>query len=126
MKHVSRRVAALASAAALVFAAAPPTQAQTAADKAKSAIALFKIVTVKDEIVVGLNERELAQIGGQDAGAVARALAGRGELTVWQYGVRRGPNNEPQQAPTQRIGLLAHASLRVEPYKSPYPVIPHD
>lgn len=126
MKHVSRRVAALASAAALVAAAAPPTQAQTAADKAKSAIALFKIVTVKDEIVVGLNERELAQIGGQDAGAVARALAGRGELTGWQYGVRRGPNNEPQQAPTQRIGLLAHASLRVEPYKSPYPVIPHD
>jgi hypothetical protein len=126
VKHVSRRVAALASAAALVAAAAPPTQAQTAADKAKSAIALFKIVTVKDEIVVGLNERELAQIGGQDAGAVARALAGRGELTVWQYGVRRGPNNEPQQAPTQRIGLLAHASLRVEPYKSPYPVIPHD
>lgn len=87
---------------------------------------LFKVITMKDEIIIGLNDQELAQLGGQDAGTVARALAGRGELSVWQYGVRRGPNNAPQLLPTQRIGLLANASLRVEPYKSPYPVIAHD
>jgi hypothetical protein len=39
---------------------------------------LFKIVTVKDEIVIGLNDTELSQVGGNDAGAVARALLAKG------------------------------------------------
>ena len=76
---------------------------------------LFKIITLKDEIVIGLNADELDRLGGRDAGTVARALAAKGEMTVWQYGVRRGPNGELQQAPTQKIGLLANSSLRVEP-----------
>ena len=87
---------------------------------------LFKIITVKDEIVIGLNADELSRLGGQDAGAVARALAAKGEMTVWQYGVRRGPNGEPQQAPTQKIGLLANSSLRVEPYTTPYAIVAHE
>jgi hypothetical protein len=86
----------------------------------------FKIITVKDEIVIGLNTDELDRLGGQDAGAVVRALVAKGELTVWQYGVRRGPNGELQQAPTQKIGLLAHSSLRVEPYTTPYAIVPHE
>ena len=57
----------------------------------KMTTSLFKIITVKDEIVIGLNADELDRLGGRDAGAVARALAAKGEMTVWQYGVRRGP-----------------------------------
>ncbi|MDF0522898.1 hypothetical protein P0R31_37330 [Bradyrhizobium yuanmingense] len=86
---------------------------------------LFKIVTVKDEIVVGLSAQELQALGGNDASAVAHALAQKGDLTVWQYNVHRGPNGELQQAPTAKIGLLAHASLRVEPYTTPYQIAPH-
>src|SRR5215470_4738827 len=52
---------------------------------------LFKVITVKDEIVIGLNAAELGAIGGQDAGAVAKALATKGELTVWRYAVRHAP-----------------------------------
>jgi hypothetical protein len=88
--------------------------------------ALFKIITVKDEIVVGLNADELAGLGGQDAGAVAKALATKGELTVWQYAVRHAPNGELEQAPLRKIGLLANTSLRVEPYASPLKVLPHE
>lgn len=88
-------------------------------------VTLFKIVTVKDEIVIGLNADELKALGGTDASAVARALAQKGDLSAWQYNVRRGPNNEMQQAPTARIGLLANASLRVEPYTTPYAILPH-
>lgn len=87
---------------------------------------LFKIVTVRDDIIIGLDQSELAKLGGSDAGAVARALAAQGAITVWQYGVRRGPDNAPQQVPTQKIGILASASLRVEPYTSAYPVLAHD
>ncbi|HML14509.1 MAG TPA: hypothetical protein VK456_14480 [Xanthobacteraceae bacterium] len=87
---------------------------------------LFKIVTVKDEIVIGLNAEELGSLGGQDAGAVAKALAAKGELTVWQYAVRHAPNGELEQAPLRKIGLLANTSLRVEPYTSPLKVVPHE
>ncbi|MEK9282872.1 MULTISPECIES: hypothetical protein [unclassified Bradyrhizobium] len=86
---------------------------------------LFKIVTMKDEIIVGLSAEELQTLGGNDASAVAHALAQKGDLTVWQYNVRRGQNGELQQAPTAKIGLLANASLRVEPYATPYQIAPH-
>ena len=86
---------------------------------------LFKIVTVKDEIIIGLSADELNALGGHDASAVAHALAQKGDLTVWQYNVHRGPNGELQQAPTAKIGLLAHSSLRVEPYTTPYAIVPH-
>jgi hypothetical protein len=83
---------------------------------ADDGISLFKVVTERDEIVIGLTTEQLHQLGGDDAGAVAAALAGRGRLTVWQYAVRKGTNGELQQAPLQRIGILAHDSLRIEPY----------
>jgi hypothetical protein len=86
---------------------------------------LFKIITVKDDIVIGLTAEELKALGGSDAGAVAHALAKQGDMTVWQYNVRRGPNGELQQAPTAKIGLLANSSLRVEPYTTPYQIVPH-
>ena len=86
---------------------------------------LFKVVTVKDEIIIGLSAEELRSLGGNDASAVAHALAQKGDLTVWQYNVHRGQNGELQQAPTARIGLLANASLRVEPYSTPYQIMPH-
>ncbi len=56
---------------------------------------------------------------------MAQALAKNGNFTAWQYNVRRGPNNEMQQAPSAKIGLLANASLRVEPYTTPYAILPH-
>ena len=86
---------------------------------------LFKVITVKDEIVIGLSADELKALGGSDASAVAHALAQKGDLTVWQYNVHRGPNGDFQQVPTARIGLLANSSLRVEPYMTPYAIEPH-
>jgi hypothetical protein len=88
-------------------------------------VSLFKVVTVKDEIIIGLSADELKALGGTEASSVAQALAQKGNLTAWQYNVRRGPNNEMQQAPTAKIGLLANASLRVEPYTTPYAILPH-
>ncbi|NVN87780.1 MAG: hypothetical protein HXX15_17010 [Rhodopseudomonas sp.] len=87
---------------------------------------LFKVTTIKDEIVIGLSADELKVLGGSDGGAVAHALAQRGDMTAWQYNVHRGPNGDLQQAPTAKIGLIAHASLRVEPYSTTYQILPHD
>jgi hypothetical protein len=120
MTNISRR-RALASALAIIAVPA----AQPAWSQDKGAVTLFKVVTVKDEIVIGLSADELNRLGGNDAGAVARALAGKGELTVWQYAVKKAANGDLQQAPLRQIGLLANASLRVEPYASPLAVLPH-
>jgi hypothetical protein len=86
---------------------------------------LFKVVTVKDEIVVGLNDAELKAMGG-DAAGVAKELASKGTLSVWQYAVKQAADGERQMAPMQKIGLLAHTSVRIEPYKQPFKVLPHD
>lgn len=85
-----------------------------------SAETLFKIVTVKDEIVVGLNDAEL-----KDAGGIAKAIAAKGSLTLWQYAVTQ-KDGERMVAPHAKIGVLAASSLRVEPYKQPFKVIAHD
>ncbi len=57
---------------------------------------------------------------------MARALLGKGELTAWQYAVKKAANGDLQQAPLRQVGLLAHASLRVEPYATPLAVLPHE
>ena len=89
-----------------------------------SAETLFKIITVKDDIVIGLNDAELKDLGG-DAGGIAKAIAAKGALTLWQYGVIR-KDGQSEVGPRQKVGVLANASLRVEPYKQPFKVLPHE
>jgi hypothetical protein len=86
---------------------------------------LFKIVTVKDEIIVGLNDAEMAQLGN-DAGAIAKSIVSKGTVTLWQYASKKAPNGELQQTPLQKIGVMSNYSLRVEPYKTPLKVLPHE
>jgi len=86
---------------------------------------LFKVVTTKDEIIIGLSADELKALGGSDASAVAHALAQKGDMAVWQYNVHRGANGELQQGTTAKIGLIANSSLRIEPYTTPYAIVPH-
>jgi hypothetical protein len=90
---------------------------------AEPAVTLFKVVTVKDDVVIGLTPSELTAIGGTDAGSVARAIAKSGELTAWQYNVKKNGNGQLEQAPLRRIGILANTSLRVEPVASSLPVV---
>jgi hypothetical protein len=90
-----------------------------AADK----VSLFKVVTAKDEIVIGLADDELSKMDG-DAAGVAKALVAKGSLGVWQYAVRKAANGDLEQAPLRKIGLIATESLRVEPYATPLKVMP--
>ena len=74
--------------------------------------------------MVGVNDAELKELGG-DAGGIAKAIAAKGSLTLWQYAVTR-KDGELVVAPRAKIGVLAASSLRVEPYKQPYKVIAHE
>ena len=92
-----------------------------AADK----VSLFKVITAKDEIVIGLSADELAQMDG-NAGGVAKALVAKGSLSVWQYAVRKAATGDLEQAPLHRVGLISTESLRIEPYATPLKVVPID
>ena len=92
-----------------------------AADK----VSLFKVITAKDDIVIGLTDDELAQMDG-NAGGVASALVAKGSLSVWQYAVRKAATGDLEQAPLHRIGLISTESLRIEPYATPLKVVPID
>lgn len=91
---------------------------------AQDSVSLFKVITVKDEIVIGLSEKDLGALGGEDAGFVGRALAANGELTAWQFAVRKAEDGELEQAPHHVVSILAHESLRIEPYATPLRVVP--
>ena len=91
-----------------------------AADK----VSLFKVITSKDEIVIGLTDDELAQLEGSNAGGIAKMLVSKGSMSVWQYAVRKAPTGDLEQAPLRQVGLIANESLRVEPYASPLKVVP--
>ncbi len=89
-------------------------------------VSLFKVVTAKDEIVIGLTEDELAKFEGKNAGGIAKALKSEGTLSVWRYAMRKAGTGDLEQAPSGKIGLMANDALRVEPYTSPVKVVPID
>jgi hypothetical protein len=85
---------------------------------------LYKIITRKDEVIVGLNEAEMEQYGG-DANGLAQAILLHGSLPLWQYAVTRNEAGDLALAPRQKASVLATDSLRIEPYSQAYPVLPH-
>ena len=97
-------------------------QPALAADK----VSLFKVITARDEIVIGISEADLAQMEGQNAGGVAKMLIAKGSMSAWQYSVRKSAGGDLEQAPLHKIGLIATDSLRVEPYATPLKVLPID
>jgi hypothetical protein len=82
-----------------------------AADK----VSLFKVITQKDEIVIGISDDDLAQVDGRNAGGIAKMRVAKGSMIVWQYAVDKSASGDLEQAPLHKIGLLATGSLRVEP-----------
>ncbi len=119
--QISNRLLLGLSAAALIMESLM-VQPALAADK----VSLFKVITVKDEIVIGIPDNELAQLDGKDAGGLARMLIAKGSMSVWQYAVQKSAAGDLEERPLRKVGLIASDSLRVEPYASPLKVLPID
>ncbi len=119
--HMSKRLLLGLGLATLIMESAV-IQPAFAADK----VSLFKIITAKDEIVIGIADDELAQLDGKNAGGIAKMLVAKGSMTVWQYAVHKSASGDLEQAPVYKIGLLASDALRVEPYATPLKVLPID
>lgn len=96
----------------------------TSVASAQEPVFLFKIITTKDEIVVGLTPSEIAELKGNDVSAIGKALAVDGELSLWQFAVRKGSDGSLEEAPLRRVSILGHDSLRVEPYTTTLKIVP--
>src|SRR4051812_16925522 len=106
--HISKRLLLGIGAATLIMESVV-IQSALAADK----VSLFKIITAKDEIVIGISDDELAQIDGKNAGGIAKALVAKGSLSVWQYAVHKSATGDLEQARSEEhtSELQSHVNL---------------
>lgn len=114
---LSRRVALGVSLVAMVLTGTSTAFAE------ESDMLLFKIISQKDDVIIGLTEGQLTAAGGLDAGIVGKMLVASGELAAWQYVVSRNDAGELVQAPGNRISIIANETLRIEPYQPEWPVV---
>src|SRR5689334_7994743 len=83
----------------------------------KAAIKLFKMITAKDEVVIGFSDEELRSFGPRpDVDNLADRLVSAGQVTAWQYAVKKAADGSLVQAPLRRIAVLKSDTLRIEPY----------
>ena len=92
----------------------------------EAGVKLFKIVTAKDDVMIGLTDSELKSFGsGPDLDNLAQRLASAGQITVWQYAVKHGDDGNLIQAPLRRVAIFKTDTLRIEPFNpAPLKVMP--
>ncbi|MDH6591844.1 hypothetical protein M2165_001733 [Variovorax sp. TBS-050B] len=116
--NILPRRGALAALALLPLAAVVrPVRAQAAAP-----VQLFKLVSPRDEIVVGVEAAQLGSGSGPAVQRLAELLAAKGQLTLWQYASQKDAAGALVQAPLRQVAVFKSDLLRIEPYGTPLPV----
>lgn len=94
------------------------------AKAAEPDVRLFRVVTTRDTITIGLTASEMAALGqGEAVSLIAQTLQRSGQITVWQYVSGRAADGSLAWRPQARIAVLRADSLRVEPYAPAIPVL---
>lgn len=116
-----RRLAlALIPGLALGLASAKPAAAQS-----DSSVRLFRASLARGEVVIGLSPAELDALGsGPAVERIARRIAEQGQITAWRYTVTRGQDGVLRLAARDRVAVLRHEALLIEPYRPALPVVP--
>jgi hypothetical protein len=88
-----------------------------------SDVLLFKIVSARDEIVIGLPKARVDALGaGTPIELVAKEMAKVGQFPAWQYGPRRDAQGQGRFSPVQRVVVFAPGVIRLESYTTDMPV----
>lgn len=106
------------------FAVAAAVALSAPAAQAQESVKLFKIVSPKDEIVVGVTDKDLGAGEGSELAKLADKMKSAGQMEVWRYAVRKADNGDLQQGPSGRVMIIYSDTLRIEPYASPLKVLP--
>jgi hypothetical protein len=96
---------------------------QLAVAQDKEAERLFKIVSPRDEIVIGVKAQSLRSGTGTDVENLASGLTSKGQISAWQYAVKKGDDGSLRQAPLKPVVVLKHETIRVEPFTSSLPIL---
>ncbi len=92
---------------------------------AQTPVKLFKVITSKDSVTIGVTAAELTAMGsGEDVKVLAQALVAAGQITVWQYAVGRDASGKLMMARRHQIAILKNDTLRIEPETTPYRIAP--
>lgn len=116
-RHAAAGLYVASVAAASLSAASLVTHAQEPAT-----VRLFKVVSPRDDIVVGIEAARLGAVSAPDVQRFAALLADKSPLTVWQYASQKDSGGALVQAPLRQVALFNNELLRVEPYTTPLPV----
>jgi hypothetical protein len=117
----NRRTAALLNGLLLAAAMLAPAEAAAQAPEVR----LFRVVTIRADVVLGLTPAELAALGpGPEVERIARRIAEAGQFTAWRYLVGRGADGSTRLATRERVAVLRQDALLVEPYVAALPVMP--
>ena len=120
ISHRRRALSGLPALALLPLAAAVrPARAQA---PAPAPIQLFKLVSPKDEIIVGVEAAQLGAGSGPGVQRLAELLAAKGQLTLWQYASQKDAGGALIQAPLRQVAVFKSELLRIEPYTTPLAV----
>lgn len=90
--------------------------------QAAAPILLFKVVSPRDEVIVGIEAAQLGAGATPPVQRLAAMLAEKGQLTLWQYASKHGEGGALVQAPLRQIAVFKNELLRIEPYTTPLPV----
>ena len=92
--------------------------------QAPAPILLFKVVSPRDEIVVGIEAAQLGAGATPPVQRLAASLADKGQLTLWQYASHKDTDGTLVQAPLRQVVVFKNELLRIEPYATPLPIRP--
>ena len=116
MAAISRHaIARLMLVSACAWSLAAPAQGTTS-------MKLFKLISPRDDIVVGIDAAQLGSGDTPEVQRLAALLADKGQLTLWQYASQKDAGGALVQAPLRQVAVFRNELLRIEPYASPLPV----
>lgn len=87
-------------------------------------IRLFKVISQRDDIVIGIEAVQLGSGNGPEVQRFAALVQDKSPLTVWQYASQKDAAGALVQAPLRQVALFKNELVRVEPYSTPLPIKP--
>ncbi len=117
IRRATEALAALSLAAAALAPARPPRAAPGAA--------LFRVVTMQLDLVIGLGTEDLDAMGeGEAVDRIAAHIAATGQVSAWRYMALRGPEGDTRWVAGDRVAILRQDALLIEPLATPLPILP--
>ena len=123
MDRTRRAASVLFQGLVLALALLPEARAERQ-EGAEPAVRLFRLVTMKGDVLVGLTAAEVEALGtGPEVERIARRIAEAGRITAWRYQVVRAPDGTTRLAARERVAVMRQDALMVEPYAPALPVV---